>query len=49
MFERTDKSDWESPKFQCLSTKLHTNSGVTPLPIEILGIKVPLTSCCDRP
>jgi|GEM_PF-6469335 hypothetical protein len=36
-----DKLEWEKPQLQSLDTKKHTNSGLTILPIEILGIQGP--------
>ncbi len=36
-----DKLEWESPQLQCMDAKLHTNSGLVILPIEILTIQGP--------
>lgn len=35
------KSNWETPTLQSLDTKMHTNSGIVILPIEILGVQGP--------
>ncbi len=36
-----EKSNWQTPRLQCLDAKLHTNSGIVILPIEILGVQGP--------
>ncbi len=38
---REEKLQWESPQLQCFDTKMHTNSGLVILPIEILTVQGP--------